>query len=80
MADRFVRLRIPAFDVHYVSDVYPQVREVLGGDELKFEGLGGALLDGIVQDVRVSLRGSEGKRAPCNRNIIQFAKSVRNIF
>jgi len=59
MADRFVRLRLPAFDVSYVNDIYPQLRDALGVDELRFEGLDNAVLDSVIQNVTVSIAGNE---------------------
>lgn len=60
MSDRFVRLRLPAFDVGFLNDIYPEVRDVLNVNELQFEGLGNAVLDSIVQNVTISVSGNEG--------------------
>ena len=61
MRDRFVRLRLPSFDIQSSLDILPALKEVLGVKEIKLDGLGGSTLDSITQNVTVSVEGFKGK-------------------
>jgi hypothetical protein len=60
MRDRFVRLRLPVFNVESTLDILPSLKEVLNVEEIKLEGLGGSTLDSLTQNVKFQVDGYKG--------------------